>query len=58
MIEWRESEGLEIGDMVTWAMRPPWWRRLLIRLGLMRPAPLRRFVVTAVSTSKLHQVTK
>ena len=38
--------GLTVGDTITFASRPVWWRRTLIRLGWMKPPPLKQFVVS------------
>ena len=40
------SWGLKAGDTVTFTALPPWWKRLLIWLKVMkRPVP-KRFVIT------------
>jgi hypothetical protein len=30
------QQRLNVGDMVTFTGRPRWWKRMLIRLGLMK----------------------
>ncbi|MCH9836640.1 hypothetical protein K0U83_13320 [bacterium] len=37
---------LKTGDVITFASRPKWWHRVLIRLGWMKAAKPKQFVVT------------
>lgn len=41
-----ESIGIRKGDVFTIPHRDPWWHRALIWLRIIKPKPLRKFVVT------------
>jgi hypothetical protein len=41
---------LRVGDVVTFSSRPKWWRRLLLRLRLVKPKPRRFFVISWTAT--------
>lgn len=44
------TDGFRVGDVLVFEFRQPWWKRLLMRLGLLKQ---RRYVITSVGANEM-----